>query len=73
MSRAHRQCAFAEHDDVHIKRLEVGGRIRILLKRAETDKVVVAEQLDLFSCFLHLDILSRQRMDTKDLIDRKMK
>lgn len=72
-SEMERQSALAEDDDVHVERLEIGLRVRILVEGSETDQVVVSEQLDLFACLFEQDIFSRQRVNTKylDLISGK--
>lgn len=44
--------------------------VRILVKTPETDKVVVPEQLDFFTSFLHLDVFSCQRVNREDLETR---
>ena len=48
--------------------------VRILVKAAEADEVVISEELNLLARFLHLDIFRRQRVDIKHLAgfhDRK--
>ena len=63
----HRQGSFAEDDDVHVQRFEVGLTIGILIERSETHEVVVSEQFNLFSGLLEQDIFRRQGMNAKDL------
>jgi hypothetical protein len=45
----------------------VHGAVRILIEAPETDKVVVPEQFNLFTSFLHLDVFHGQRVDREDL------
>ena len=66
-ARTHRECSFPEDNDVHVERFEVGWAVRVLVETTEADKVVVPEKFDLFSCFFHLDILSREWMNMEDL------
>ena len=65
--KAYRKDALSEYDDVHVERFEVGWAVWILVETTEADQVVVSEQFDLFSCFFHLDILSREWMNMEDL------
>ena len=64
----YRQGALAENDNVHVERLEIGLRVRVLVERSETDEIVVPKQLDLFARLFEQDILSRQGVDAKDLL-----
>lgn len=57
-----------EHDYIHIERFQVSRAIWILIKTTEADKIIVAEKLDLFSRFLHLNILRGEGMDGENLI-----
>lgn len=63
----HRKGTFAEDDDVHVERLEVGWTVGILVKRSKTDKIVVSEEFNLLTRLFHLNIFSRQGMNSKDL------
>ena len=62
-----RENALAEDDDVHVERLEVRRRVRVLVEAAEADEVVVAEQLDLLARLFGQDVLRRQWVDAKHL------
>jgi hypothetical protein len=57
----------SENDDVHVERIEVRGAVLILIKAAETDKVVVPEELDLLARLFHLYVFCCQRMNGEDL------
>ena len=65
--RTHGKDTFSEHDDIHVQRFEVGRAEIILFKTTERNEVVVAEQLDLFASFLHLDIFRCQRVNRENL------
>jgi hypothetical protein len=65
--RTHREGALAEDDDVHVERLEIGLAVRVLVKRSETNEVVVSEQLDLFASLLEQDVFGCERVDAKHL------
>jgi hypothetical protein len=63
----HGKYPLAEHDDVHVQRLEMCWAVRILVEAPETDEVVRSEKLDLLTRFLHLNILCSKWMDSKNL------
>jgi hypothetical protein len=45
----------------------MGWAIWVLVEGTETDEVVIPEQLNLFTGFLHKNILRRERVDIEDL------
>ena len=65
--RTHGKDTFSEHDDIHVQRFEVGRAEIILFETSERNEIIVAEQLDLFASFLHLDIFRCQRMNRENL------
>ena len=62
-----RERALSEYDHVHVERLEVGWTVRVLVEGAETDKVIVSEQLNFLASLLHQDIFNSEGMDAKHL------
>ena len=63
----HRQDALAEHDNVHVQRLEIGGAVRILIEAPKTNEVVTPEEFNLLASFLHLDVFCGQGVDGEHL------
>jgi len=47
----------------------VSWTVWILIETPETDEIIVAEQLDLFARFFHLNVFGCQGMDTENLKD----
>lgn len=66
-SEMERERTLTKDDNVHVQRLEVGGAVGILIKRAKADEIVISEQLDLLARLLHLNIFGGQGMDAKSL------
>ena len=70
VSKVERQCSVTEYNDIHVEGLKVGWAVWVLVERAETDEVVIAEKLNLFASLFHQNILGRQRMDAKCTAER---
>ena len=64
---AYRERPLSEYDDVHVQRLEVCRAIWVLVERAETDKVIHAEEFDLLARLLCLNVFCGKRMNTEHL------
>jgi hypothetical protein len=65
---AYRQNAFAEYDNIHVQWFEIRWAIWVLVETAETNKVIIAEKLNLFPSFFHLNVFRGKRVDGKDLL-----
>lgn len=59
--------AFGEDDNVHVDGLEVVFGVGVLFEGAVVDEVVVAEELDFFTGFLHEDVFGSERVDSEGL------
>lgn len=68
----YRKSSFPEHDHIHVDWIQVGRAILVLVKTPETDEIVIAKELDLLARFLHLNIFSRQGMNTENLKLRQL-
>jgi hypothetical protein len=45
----------------------VRGAVGILVETSETDKIIITEELDLFTGLFHLNVFGRERVDRKYL------
>ena len=59
------ECALAEYHNVHVEWFQVCRTVWVLVKRTETDKVVVTEQFNLLASLFHENIFRRQRVDAE--------
>ena len=57
--------AGTEDDDVNIDGLQVVVAVDVLLEGSVVDKVIVAEELDLFALFLRQNVLGCERVNSK--------
>src|SRR5882762_2751837 len=49
----------------------MGWTVRVLVETTKTNKVVITEKFNFFSCFFHLDIFRCEGMDAENLAETK--
>lgn len=57
----------AEDNDIHVERFEMSGAVRVLVKGSEANEIIISEEFDFFTSFLHEDIFSCEWMDAENL------